>query len=643
MANIFLSYVHEDEPRARAIAALLESEGHTVWWDRQIRGGTQYASEIEAALAVAEWIVVLWSRQSIRSAWVRDEAAVGRDTNRLVPVVIDGTEPPLGFRQFQTIDLSSWRGRGKSPQVQRLIEAVAVGSAGPITAAEKPATAARRPLPRRAMLLGGSVLFIAAVAAATLIFWPTSGGGEIPRVVILSGDNSSASKEVARDLAIRVAGLPGAASQFQLVDADGAHRPDLVLRASGPGSGAPRDLELRSKGGDILWTLSVQAPRSSQSEVGQQLAVRALEALGCASDALTYRRERMSEDTFKLYLSGCTNFDSAYGTNQDNSAQIKLFESVIAKAPHFEPAWAKMLTSEFDQLASADDPKALQKKIAGDVEKAQGLGLDFGELYAARALALPPTDFEGIFSTLEDGIKRHPDNALLYRVHGERSMYVGRMNDAIGDLQHAVQLEPLSPVNQETLASVYAYAGDTDSGYAQLKKAEELWPSAPAVVFARYRLDLRFGDPKEALKLLQGQTDQGPLQAEQAAFIQARMDPTPQNIERAIGEDRKIYQQYPDFIGQIVQTLGQFGKKDEVLDILVHYNGGEGAGYAAEVLFRPALHDVWHDPRSIAAAARLRLLRYWETSGKWPDFCSDPKLPYNCKKEAAKLPPAAKA
>jgi hypothetical protein len=56
------------------------------------------------------------------------------------------------------------------------------------------------------------------------------------------------------------------------------------------------------------------------------------------------------------------------------------------------------------------------------------------------------------------------------------------------------------------------------------------------------------------------------------------------------------------------------------------------------VLFRPAMRDVWRDPRSIAAAAHLGLLHYWKVSGKWPDFCSDPTLPYNCKKEAAKYP-----
>src|SRR5689334_12091573 len=110
MARIFLSYDRDDEARVRPIAALLARAGHSVWWDRQIKGGREFGAEIEAALNDADTIVVLWSEQAVKSAWVRDEAAVGRDSGRLVPATLDGTPPPLGFRQFQTIDLSKTRG-----------------------------------------------------------------------------------------------------------------------------------------------------------------------------------------------------------------------------------------------------------------------------------------------------------------------------------------------------------------------------------------------------------------------------------------------------------------------------------------------------------------------------------------------------
>jgi hypothetical protein len=32
-----------------------------------------------------------------------------------------------------------------------------------------------------------------------------------------------------------------------------------------------------------------------------------------------------------------------------------------------------------------------------------------------------------------------------------------------------------------------------------------------------------------------------------------------------------------------------------------------------------------------------RLLDYWQKSGQWPDSCFETDMPYDCKKEAAKL------
>jgi exonuclease VII large subunit len=52
---------------------------------------------------------------------VRDEAGAGRDRGRLVPVQIDATMPPLGFRQFQAIDLSAWKGRADDPKFAKAL------------------------------------------------------------------------------------------------------------------------------------------------------------------------------------------------------------------------------------------------------------------------------------------------------------------------------------------------------------------------------------------------------------------------------------------------------------------------------------------------------------------------------------------
>ena len=112
MAKIFLSYAREDMDAAKQLAGCIASAGHEVWWDRHIQGGSRFTDEIDRALKDAEAVVVMWSDASVGSAWVQDEAAEGRDSGRLVPVTLGGCRPPLGFRQFHTIELGQWDGRG---------------------------------------------------------------------------------------------------------------------------------------------------------------------------------------------------------------------------------------------------------------------------------------------------------------------------------------------------------------------------------------------------------------------------------------------------------------------------------------------------------------------------------------------------
>ena len=124
MARIFLSYARDDVEAAKSLASCMSEAGHEVWWDRHLHGGSRFASEIDRALKEAEAVVVMWSPHSIDSAWVQDEAGEGRDSGRLVPVSLGSVKPPLGFRQFQTIDLGEWDGTGKPKAIGELLEAV---------------------------------------------------------------------------------------------------------------------------------------------------------------------------------------------------------------------------------------------------------------------------------------------------------------------------------------------------------------------------------------------------------------------------------------------------------------------------------------------------------------------------------------
>lgn len=125
MADVFISYASEDRDRVRPLAEALQGRGFSVWWDRALAAGDDYASVIERELAAAKAVIVVWTRASANSGFVRDEAGRARDQGRLVPVTLDsGVQIPLGFGAYHAEDFSAWNGDARAPQVGLLEEAV---------------------------------------------------------------------------------------------------------------------------------------------------------------------------------------------------------------------------------------------------------------------------------------------------------------------------------------------------------------------------------------------------------------------------------------------------------------------------------------------------------------------------------------
>ena len=76
-----------------------------IWMDSQIEPGSRYRDEIQSALEKSQAVVVFWSKGSVKADFVLDEASPTKEARKLVPVRIDGTQPPAGFGQLQTIDM----------------------------------------------------------------------------------------------------------------------------------------------------------------------------------------------------------------------------------------------------------------------------------------------------------------------------------------------------------------------------------------------------------------------------------------------------------------------------------------------------------------------------------------------------------
>lgn len=124
MPDLFISYAREDRETAHALAEVLKRHGIGVWWDRELTGGGDFADEIERHLRAAPVAVVLWSADSVRSDFVRDESSRARDMHKLLPVRIAPVELPLGFGTLHTLDLLDWDGDADDPACQAVVAQV---------------------------------------------------------------------------------------------------------------------------------------------------------------------------------------------------------------------------------------------------------------------------------------------------------------------------------------------------------------------------------------------------------------------------------------------------------------------------------------------------------------------------------------
>lgn len=177
--SVFVSYSRDDRKRALPVIAALEAAGYRVWWDGLLEGGERFSHTTDQALETAAAVVVLWSRTSIGSHWVHDEATRGRDRKRLVPLSLDGSEPPLGFRQFQVIDISASRMKPGDPATEAMLRAVAALHDMP---PDRPVAKARTVDRRRLMLGGGALVAAAGVAVAVTRPWAKSPSAVVPPV-----------------------------------------------------------------------------------------------------------------------------------------------------------------------------------------------------------------------------------------------------------------------------------------------------------------------------------------------------------------------------------------------------------------------------------------------------------------------------
>ena len=491
---------------------------------------------------------------------------------------------------------------------------------------------------RRALSITALIVILAAsgILLAQRPVWPWA--PRAPTLAVTAGGTDPASEALARDLSARLGNFqPLHLSALRLVGSDRvASSPDLMLQV-GPmdrDGRAGADLVLTTgRGHAILWSKDIRQPSEDPSDLRQQMAVTAALLLDCADDGMA-SPDRLNEQTLKAYLGACV---AVADPTDDSEKVVQMLQEVVGSAPRFAAAWAKLLTAEvhvFDSVALTEEKALNLKRHMGEARK---IDPRMAEAYIAEAYLQPDRNFLDKGRLLKTAVARNPNSASAHVEYAWFLGKVGMLDHAVLESRQAVRLDPLSPQMRDSYVTDLAVAGRLHAARAAQSELDRLWPGSASALDSRYRLNLRFGDPREALRMLGlGEVDY-PGVSVQASFLRARIDGSPSNVDRAIEQVRTIMKSYPDVIDGPLQTLAQFGRKDEIFDLLLKRPHKDQSYLISGVIFRPAFREVHRDPRFIQVADRLGLLRYWRTTNEWPDFCFEPDLPYDCKAEAAKI------
>lgn len=639
MARVFLSYARDDAAKAGVLALALEGAGHTVWWDSQIKGGTEYSREIEEALDDAEVVVVLWSRQSVDSAWVRDEAAAGRDRGRLVPIRLDATSPPMGFRQYQNIDLSSWKGRGTPTQLQDIQAAIGglTGGQSKRHPGAKPPSDHTPPQLSHVVRLALIVL-LAFVAIAAAYFLISRGGRpSVPVVAVTAADPSPPTRSLADDLFIKLGALQSInAGALQLVEQDSDTDPDLSFRVAQrivDGQAHATVALLAGGKGGLLWSREFQQEQRSEADLRQQVAYSAALALNCAIEAMAPGHEKLGEPTLKLYLGGCARLSDEF--NSDPRSLVEVFAKVTRQGKDFEGGWAKLLMVETDSWLRSRKDAAIGKNLQTHIAQARKLNPTMAEAYIAESWMQPIWQINRWMPISEEAVRKNPFNAFALAEHSNDMFWVGRLQQGVAYARSAVEADPLSPWVRDALVIALTNAGEAKAANQALDDAERLWPGASNLIKVRFYLTARYGDPRQALGMLQsGKVSRENLSPAMESFLKARIDPSPAKVDLAVSEARDTAKRW--YI-HYVEALGEFRRKEELIKTLSEHDPGKALGPAH--VFQPRYGFLQNDIRFMAIMNKWgSQLDYWRKSGNWPDFCFRPDLPYDCKVEADKLP-----
>jgi hypothetical protein len=647
MASVFVSYAREDSAKARALARVLEQASFDVWFDERIHSGSEFSREIEEALKSAAAVVVLWSKNAVGSAWVRDEASEGRDSGRLVSVIIDECRPPIGFRQFQATDLSRWSGRGKPKQLREITAAIVAKSGTPPARPKRTAVPIwwRRPV---AWAAAAPIVVLAAVAAFFLVDGMGDAPTAAPSIAVLpftadvTDPDARKLASAARDSVAHT--LSHGAFDVSTIDASGpaGRRPaDFLVTGAVSGTVEKFTATVRMEETShhyVVFSRQFETARDKGGDFAERIGAQIAAVLSWTAPIIAMEHRHPSDPAIiaTLLQSSVENFDSA-STLHDYETSRRL----AAKAPDSpmaQNALAFNTAFALGDLPHADRADAVAAARRA-VDQTIKLAPEFGGGYIPWCLLHSEQRWIQCEERLRAGMRADPDGPF-------NNWFLAILLNNVGRNREATELANLSlahdqymPFKIALMLRMLEIAGRKEDESALHQQASRWWPGNPAISWYRLTGTTEAGD-FEAVERLRRESDPHGASDPLAPLFAA----VKTNSAADAGKGACSRVEVDGFDGTLCMlALARLGDMDgayRFADAL--YPSRRGSPEEEEriwldkpdpnltaFLTAPAAAPLRRDPRYLALAKRVGLVEYWR-SGRPPDFCRQPQPELIC-------------
>lgn len=541
MPDIFLSYNRNDQATARRFAEGFEREGFSVWWDQTLRSGEAYDKVTEKALEEAKAVVVLWSKTSVDSRWVRSEATQADRNGTLVPAMIEPCKRPIMFELTHTADLSRWKGDPTDAAWQAYVadvrqfvhkEVSAPQTARPIVGRKPKFSALHIAIAVTMLMLAGGTVFWAlnrTPGATTSVTSPV----KLAVLPFANPDGSEAGRVLAFGIAESVLHQLANLSELSVISWGSASAIEseaqdireiakqldvaYVLKGSVQRNGEVLRVQARlveAATERSVWSLRLDRNQKDVFSIQDEIAAQVTRALSVSVSP--EGRERMrgqgthNVEAYLAFLDG----QDALSTWRTREAGIAAshFNRAVGLDPQFARALVMLVRARMRDVEHSSGPdqreqvaKAL-KELPALIERALTIDPRLGEAYVERGDLRVYDNLGAAERDYRKAIELTPSNARAYQqlaalLYDDPS----RRREVAEPLQRARALDPLDPDLAVTWAVYQFYeSGNAEDAESLLRQVLERNPQyLPAMVRRGEILLFGMGQFVEGIRVLE--------------------------------------------------------------------------------------------------------------------------------------------